>query len=370
MSRSDHTTADPVFTVVELIVPDHLDSPDAADFVGMAAVRDIVEAEQRSGHGEADTADAMTAAELLPNWKNETSPMVGFVAKAGGRVVARGSLALPIDARECWASVAVLPTFRRRGIGASVYERLERAARHAGRGTIQNQTIFPASPAGNRGATIPAPTGFGSVPVDLPSTRFLQRRGFTLEQVGRVSGLSLPMDAGAFARRLAEAAAAGYRTVTWQGRTPEEWVDGIAHLRTRMSTDAPSAGLEQTEDVWTADRVRSVDELWAASPRILLTTAVLHDASGRLVGYTELDVPAQPDRAVEQVDTLVLREHRGKRLGMLLKLTNLRELGDRFPAHGFVQTMNAEDNRHMLDVNEAVGFRPISYAARWKKDIG
>jgi GNAT superfamily N-acetyltransferase len=363
MSFSDHAIAGSAFTISELIVPDSVDSPNAADFIGMAEVRSRVEAEQRGA-----AAEFFTAADLLPSWKDQGLPMRGLVAKVGGRVVARGSLALPVDACECWAAVSVLPDFRHRGIGSALYEDLERMARGAGRTTIQNQTTFSA---GVEGESIPAPTGFGSVPVDLLSTRFLRRYGFSLEQVGRLSGLSLPVDASVVSSRLAEAraAASDYRTVTWQGRTPEEWVEGIALLRTRMSTDAPSAGLEQSEDLWTADRVRSVDDLRETSPRVLLTTVALHVVDGQIVGFTELDVPAETDRPVEQVDTLVLRDHRGHRLGMLLKLTNLRELTARFPDHGVVETMNAEDNRHMLDVNEAVGFLPVSYAARWKKDI-
>jgi GNAT superfamily N-acetyltransferase len=363
MSSSDHDVVDPGFTIFELTVPERIDSPDAADFIGMAEVKSTVEAEQRGAAAEATPAD-----EILPSWKDESSPMLGLVAKVDGRVVARGSLTLPVDAGECWAAVSVLPEFRSRGIGTAIYERIERMARDEGRAIIQNQTTFPA---GSRGETISAPTGFGSVPLELASTRFLQRYGFSLEQVGRRSGLRLPVDARVFSSRLAEAAdaAAGYRTVTWQGRTPDEWVGGIALMRTTMSTDTPNAGIEQTPDIWTADRVRAVDDLWEASPRVLLTTVAVHDATGQLAGFTELDVPPEPERPVEQVDTLVLSDHRGHRLGMLLKLTNLRELAARFPDSHVVETMNAEDNRHMLDVNEAVGFRPVSYAARWKKDV-
>jgi GNAT superfamily N-acetyltransferase len=363
MSSSRRTVADPAFTLSEIRVPDSIHSPDAADFIGMAQVRSTVEAEQRG-----TAAEFATAEEMLPIWKDETSPMSGLVAKVDGRVVARGSLSLPIDATECWAAVSTLAGFRGRGIGSAIYERLERMARDAGRTTVQNQTSFQA---GIGGDSIPAPTGFGSVPVGLASTRFLQRHGFSLEQVGRMSGLPLPVDADAFAARFAAAAgaASGYRTVTWQGPTPEEWLDAIALVRTRMTTDTPNAGIEQTEDVWTADRVRTVDALWATRPRILLTSIALHDATGAIAGYTELDVPAEPDRPVEQADTLVLSGHRGRRLGMLLKLTNLRELVARFPDSTVVETMNAEDNRPMLDVNEAVGFAPIFYAARWKKTL-
>jgi GNAT superfamily N-acetyltransferase len=351
------------FTISEVVVPDRLDSADAADFIAMADVRSRVEAEQRG------TSDVVfTAEEILPNWKDESTPMLGLVGKVDGRVVARGSLALPGDAEECWAAVSVLANFRSRCIGTALYQRLETAARDAGRSTVLNQTAFAA---GSYGEVIAAPTGFGAVPVDLASTRFLQKNGFSLEQVGRLSTLPLPVDAVAFAERLeaTAAAAAGYRTVSWRGSTPEEWQEGMALLRTRMSTDTPNAGIEITEDVWTADRVRAFDELMAMSPRSLLTTIAV-DAGGGAVGYTELDVPVEPSRPVEQLDTLVLREHRGHRLGMLLKLVNLRQLQAEFPAAVLVETMNAEDNRPMLDVNEAVGFVAASYAARWQKRLG
>ena len=52
-----------------------------------------------------------------------------------------------------------------------------------------------------------------------------------------------------------------------------------------MSSDAPNAGIELT-DVWTAERVRAVDDLWADSPLIALTSIAVDEATGQAVGFT------------------------------------------------------------------------------------
>jgi len=99
----------------------------------------------------------------------------------------------------------------------------------------------------------------------------------------------------------------------------------------------------------------------------MLTSAVLHAPSGNLAGFTQLSVPAELERPVWQEDTLVLREHRGHRLGMLLKIANLQHLARLHPGHPSVITFNAEENRHMLDVNDAIGFTPMGYEGAWKR---
>jgi RimJ/RimL family protein N-acetyltransferase len=79
---------------------------------------------------------------------------------------------------------------------------------------------------------------------------------------------------------------------------------------------------------------------------------------GPLVAFTDLQVPlAQPQRA-HQGGTLVLREHRGHRLGALVKAAVLRELGETLPVVRRISTYNSEGNVPMVAVNEALGFRP------------
>ena len=72
-------------------------------------------------------------------------------------------------------------------------------------------------------------------------------------------------------------------------------------------------------------------------------------------------------RPVAQRDTLVLSEHRGNRLGMLIKIDNIQALTESHPGHPAITTGNAEENRYMLSVNEAVGFTALAYESAWRK---
>ncbi len=265
-----------------------------------------------------------------------------------------------------WVGLSVLPEFRGQGVGTALADALEGVVRADGR---RRAVAYVAGRALD-GPRLPSPTGFGSISADARETRFLTARGYSFEQVERLSRLPLPV--AGLDRLLAaaqERSGSDYRLHTWVDATPDEWVQDRAVLATRMSTDAPSAGLEEPEDVWDADRVRAADARRADNPRRHLVAAVEHVPTGHLVGYTALSVPAERHRAVQQYATLVLRAHRGHRLGMLLKLANLAHLEREYPGHPSILTFNAEENRPMLDVNEAVGFIALGYEGAWRKDL-
>ena len=358
------------FTIDELHIPRTIDAPDAADFIEMAELRNAVEA---FAAGNEDFV--YEPAELLPVWLNSYEPKRVFVARVDGRIVARVVYELNFGegSRAAWLTAEVLPEFRERGIGGALYDVVLAIAREAGRDILQSYAFEGDSAFKGDGADrVLSPTGFGSVSRSSPGSRFLRAREYSLEQVERVSRLELPVTPGVLEAQLAHAAeAAGddYRLVYWSGRTPDERLEEIALMRTRMGTDAPYAGLEPETSVWTAERVRDEDDRLEAGPRTMLTVAVEHVPTGTLAGFSELSVPAQSGRSVEQHDTLVLSEHRGKRLGMLLKAANLIRLQELLPGHPSVITFNAEENRHMLDVNEAVGFVAIGYEGAWKKVV-
>ncbi|MBX3193740.1 MAG: GNAT family N-acetyltransferase [Schumannella sp.] len=352
------------FELDELTPPTSVGDPSWADFVASVAVRNACEV------GAYATPElAMSAEELLPHWLDPREPRRWWVARAGGEVVARGLLEwqLDDDERVAWVTLQVDPAHWRLGIGRAIADVVEDAARE--HGFSRMLTYAPSADA--PGEQLVPPTGAGGVPRSAREVRFLLARGWRLEQVARASRFPLPADRADLDRRrdAATEAAGGYRVHTWAGPTPERWLADLAHLRTRMSTEEPSAGLEPPEDRWDAQRVREHDDHMAQAPLQILTAVVEHIASGGLAGFTQLSVPHEPTQPVTQYDTLVLPEHRGHRLGMLLKVANLLALEDRSPGHPSVLTWNAEENRPMLDVNEAVGFVRIGAEGAWRKDL-
>ncbi|CAN5347361.1 hypothetical protein BH11ACT1_BH11ACT1_15440 [soil metagenome] len=152
--------------------------------------------------------------------------------------------------------------------------------------------------------------------------------------------------------------------MTWDDPCPDEWVDQLAELETRMSTDAPGGGLDLHEDRWDADRVRATEaELRERGMRHSVAAAV-HVPTGTLAAFSAFKRPAWTDEFVHQHDTLVLAEHRGRRLGMLVGTANLERLAAEQPDARRIGTWNAEENAHMLGINVALGFgRPAARAS-------
>jgi hypothetical protein len=156
---------------------------------------------------------------------------------------------------------------------------------------------------------------------------------------------------------------------TWVSSCPDDLLEDRALLSRRMSTDAPHGDLPLEEKDWDAARVRRAEALLRAQGRERLGAGAVHRASGRMVAFTELAYSlGQPERAL-QWDTLVLREHRGARLGLLLKLANLRVLTERSPGTRLVSTWNAVDNAPMVAVNEALGARANGQVVEWVRQV-
>lgn len=341
-------------TFDELRVPARPDD----DFRALIALQNVVEA-QAYGSDELATLPE----EELPAWHDSFEPHRALLARVDGEVVGTGIYQYSTEgARDLgWLTVAVSPEHRRRGIGSTLHQHLIDWARADGRTALQCYALAPK----DGGERLVPPTGFGSVARDDPTVQFLLHHGWSLEQVERCSRLALPVPEELV--RALSRESPGYRFHHYADHTPERWRADVAHLHTRMSTDAPTAGLDATEDTWTVERLLESEDAYDTSPRTEHFTVAEHIATGRLAGFTGLSVPAQPERSVIQESTLVLREHRGHGLGMALKLASVQHLEKVAPGHPSITTFNAEENRHMLAVNQAMGFVAVASDGVWRK---
>ncbi|WP_125777911.1 GNAT family N-acetyltransferase [Antribacter gilvus] len=357
---------------------DPLASPEAWAVHGSVLVDRAVELD---GLGYDDLAlDARTILTTMVE-EQEHKRVLRYVAVADGgtdgsaapspeSVVGRAVVGLPMRSNPhlALAHVRVLPGWRRQGVGTALWEACLADLRAAGRTVVVGDAdLGGAEPPPGPDALVP-PTGSGRFPRSDPGAQFALRQGFVLEQVDRHSHLPVPVPAGRLdpLRAGARAAASGYRVHVWCDEVPEERLAGLATLYTRMSTDAPNAGLEIEEDPWDADRVRDKHRAMLAGGSRFVLAAAEHEESDTLAGFSCVSFSEDRPEVVFQDDTLVLREHRGHRLGLLVKVAVLDELSRANPAARRVHTWNAQENDHMLAINVALGFAPAGVQSEWQ----
>jgi GNAT superfamily N-acetyltransferase len=352
------------FVISQIVLPKTLDEDAAADFVELTDLSNRISEEAIGSNGF-----SFTAAEMLPLWDRPAQTTVLIVGKVDGELVAWGGYEGGDDAPETMLTIQVAPEHRRAGYGTEILEWLTDFAVRDGRSVLQGRAFAQLDAGGS--ALTPA-TGFGAVSSKSPGVAFAIAHGFSLEQVGHFNQLALPVDEATLSAREATAAegyAPEYELLTWAGPAAPEFRADVGILISAMSTDAPHGALESTEDVWDAERVREMDELFDESPRARLTAVAREVATGRLVALTNMDVPVETDRSANQWATLVLRAHRGHRLGLAVKLANLAQLQRDYPGHPAITTINAAENEHMIAVNESVGFVSVASEGTFQKAI-
>ncbi|CCG03886.1 GNAT family N-acetyltransferase [Blastococcus saxobsidens] len=195
---------------------------------------------------------------------------------------------------------------------------------------------------------------------------FAERHGWTCDLVETRRDLVLPVDEDRLSALESEAvrAGAGYEVVTWRDRTPDALLEDRALLERRMTTDAPHGTLPVEEEEWDGERIREYERSHSARGRAVLSAGAV-TGDGRLVAFTDLHVPLGRPACAHQGGTLVLREHRGHRLGARVKAAVLREVSTDFPEVRRISTYNSDANTPIVAVNEALGFRPAGQLSSW-----
>ena len=283
----------------------------------------------------------------------EYRDVVLWVADDEGDIVGAAGLDMPLkdNRRLATIEIVVRPDRRRRGIGSALLQVLEKEAAERGRTSLLVSV-------------------HGSVPgKPTAGMLFAERHGFTrrITDLMRVQRPPFQLDRLTELGREAQPYAADYTLATWHGRIPDEHIAEYARLAGRMSTDVPMGELDYEPELWDVERVRVGEKRRIRMGRDWwCTVAVAPD--GMLAGMTEISLAVDSDHSAFQGDTIVDRPHRGHRLGILLKIANLRAvLADR-PGVQSIWTWNAASNRYMISVNEKLGYTKAGWEAMYQRD--
>jgi len=189
-----------------------------------------------------------------------------------------------------------------------------------------------------------------------------------IAEVNRILDVDSSLPARLDRRRAeAQAKATGYSLLSWLGATPSEYLDEVARLNNAM-TDAPrDEGVQATR--WDGQRIAEQEEHALAHGLRYRTVAARHDGTGELAALTQICTDdGTPGWAFQQI-TAVAKEHRGRRLGLLVKVANLEQLISGEPGARRILTGNAGANRYMIAINDMLGFRVSDQYREWAVDL-
>lgn len=311
-------------------------------------------------HGREKTATPWQLEELRVEMQSENAGRwtAAYLGRDRDEVVVVGSIAMPLLDNRDRAEIGVhtLPERRRRGHGTAMLAHLEAVARARGRSILGAE----ASWAHDAGVD-----GRGS-----PGADFLVRRGFLLGlgDVQRV--LDLPV-ADELLDRLAREAAphhAAYTLRSWVGPVPDDIVVSHQQLEASLMTEAPMGELDIEPETVDVGLLRQREQTLARQGRTKYNTVAL-DAQGTVVAYTDAVTTIHEPGRVYQWGTHVRGADRGHRLGLAVKVANLRLLqAERHDVRRMI-TYNAEVNTPMIGVNVRLGFRPGERLGEFQKRL-
>jgi GNAT superfamily N-acetyltransferase/predicted GNAT family N-acyltransferase len=302
-------------------------------------------------------ATAQSAEEVLVHLQHEdpTEKVQWFAAFDGDRVVGSGHIFLPLqdNLKMAGLGVCVAPPHRRQGIGTAI-------ARHlAGYAADHGRTLLLGG--------INVPPG---APDDHPHRAFYRSLGFEFVITEIVRHLRLPVSDEVLTSLLDDAKShyqEAYTIETYIDGVPDDLLPSYCEANNKLTTDAPSGSVEFEEMSMTPEVYRSYLEVNRRLGAVRITALAL-TADHEVAAYTDLQLPASnPDRA-HQWGTLVTSAHRGHRLGTAVKVANLQELQRSYPERKIVVTDNAETNRYMVSINEALGFEIVEVSEMVKKE--
>ena len=270
----------------------------------------------------------------------------------GREMVGAGQLTRPLreNLHTATAFAYVRPDRTREGIGRRLVEELEVVAAGDGRTTIQGEAYLPPGGSG-------AAEGFAlAMGYDVASRESIKELVLT-DYLARRDGLA------------AEAPVPeGYRIITFDTVCPDEHVESFGRLLGMLMSEVPLGELDLEASEWTVDRIRDAERRQVSIGRHVQTAMALAP-DGAVAGVSDVRVDdSDPSRGQVGI-TIVDPAHRGRRLGLALKLATHDLAVATYSDLVAVDTSNAEVNTWMNAINEALGYRTIETLLELQKKL-
>ncbi len=313
---------------------------DPHDDADMDAFQEVYAEAEHAEDPEAPLYSREDAVTLLLSSGTGGELWEGYGAFSGDRMVGElmvtGNLLDNLRVARVW--IWTHPAHQRHGVGTALSSYADARVRALGRSVCHAQARIGVDRAnGNRA--------------------FADRMGYALANTEIERRLPLPADAALLDRLAAEAAPhhVDYEIVTVVGPVPEHLAASYVALKNLITVEMPSGDLEVEAGQETAAELTVQERYLVEAGRTRVASYAL-DTGGTVVAYSVAATSNPHHDHVDQWGTLVHPAHRGHRLGMAVKCAGLRALAEHFPDKRFVVTTNAETNRHMVAINEALGF--------------
>lgn len=320
---------------------------DGSTAEGLAEI--MTAASQAETPGAAPTSGPTVRLHKRIGW-GEDRPDWLAVVRLADRIVGCGTMMFPQRSNRhlAYVWITVDPAHQRQGIGSTLLRRAEGVALEAGRRILNAFTVRDGA-----GAAFAAARGFE------PGLDNAVRR---LDLVG--------VDPARWTEHRTEAMkrAGDYELVRVLGPSDDALLTELAPLFAAIN-DAPTGDLDIEPDEFDPSSIRAYEQAMADRDQTMYRVLARRRSDGEWAGHTIALVDRHVPRWAAQEDTTVVPSHRGHRLGLAMKADLLVWLAEAEPQLEWIQTWNAESNRHMLAVNETLGFVLFARTIRQQKPL-
>lgn len=245
--------------------------------------------------------------------------------------------------------IAVDPAYRRRGLAKALLYRLVDFARRNGRRLLL-------------GYTDSLVTG---------AEAFALRIGAEAAQRSRISRLNLAEIDLELMQAWVERGAAkatDFEVEFLLGPYPKEAYRDIVAVKNVMNT-APRDDLDIEDWLMTEAELEQLESSLQQRAVKRWTMLARRRSDGTIAGFTEVFFDTRHPARIDQGDTAVHPDFRGRGLGRWLKGAMAAKILSELPEARVVYTGNANSNAAMLRINEEMGYRPYQELISWQVGV-